>query len=103
MPHYFLDLVATCSIPALGVEPGDFVRYRPGSASHHWTVVRKRDFDFGTVLCAMNEGELIPLDIKPADELPSEPREPAASLRAPSPRHESSARPHPALRVLRQG
>ncbi len=99
MPDAQFNFVATVAIPELGIERGDLLRYRARGASHHWVILKQRDFDFGAVLCAMNEGQLEPVDIMPVSALGSaEPPSPPAGAAPP----QGDAPPHPALRVLRR-
>jgi hypothetical protein len=99
VPDSVINLVAAVRIPALGIEPGDIVRYRPRGGSHHWTIVKQRDLDMGSVLHAMNEGQLVPLDIMPDGVL--QPHPAGAEGSAPPP--PADAPPRPALKLHRQG
>lgn len=74
-----ISLIAREDIPELGIEAGDVIRWNRGTTSAHpFTVHRRRSFDFGALLVAMNESRLEPIavmrasDASPASEAAAE-------------------------------
>ena len=81
MKHVGYLVVARADVPELDIAAGDVLRYDPCDPPHFWTHHRRRRFDHGAVLVALNEGALAPIDIMPAAvSVPSSPPRPVAVL-----------------------
>lgn len=69
MSDALISLIAREDIPELGIEAGDVIRWnKMGASAHPFTLHRRRTFDFGALLVAMNESRLEPISVMRASD-----------------------------------
>lgn len=85
-------LIAKEDVPALGILAGDVIRWETQSDGRQFTVHRHADLDMGTLLVALNAGQLEPWIVTPA----------SSSSKAPSPEEALGEGLRPHLRLHRR-
>lgn len=80
-----LRMVAQQDIPELGIEAGDVIRWDRTASEHPFVLARRRSFDYGALLVALNTGALEPVTLTPDASSPpaADPAQAAASALRP--------------------
>lgn len=72
MPEEKLRMIATEDIPEMGLQRGDLIRWNLTASEHPFVLLRRRSFDYGALLVALNEGRLEPIAVTPGASASSE-------------------------------
>lgn len=65
-----MHMVAERDIPELEIRKGDLIRWARTASEHPFLQTRRRSFDYGALLVALNQGALSPVTVTPGGASP---------------------------------
>lgn len=65
MDKLTIHMIAQADIPELEIRKGDVIRWNKGASEHPFVHSRRRSFDYGALLVALNQGTLEPMNLTP--------------------------------------